>query len=180
MDTNNPYEESELVELLKQKNIRAYHYFYDKYAAALYGFILQIIKNEETGNEVLHEVFTTIWFKINSYDPNKERLFSWLLKITRNAAIYQRESRYPEQPLKQPSISGEETITPAINFAALDYGSKNPLPGLKEENRVLIDLCFYQGFSRDQIAETLNIPLESVNTRIKNALLDLRKSLGEK
>ncbi len=180
MDTNNPYQEIELIDLLRQKDIRAYDYFYDKYAPALYGFILRIVKKEETANDVLHEIFTTIWFKINDYNPEKQRLFSWLLKITRDAAIYQRGTMYPEQNFKQPAVSGEQTIPAVINFAAFEDGSKNVLPQLKEENRALIDLCFYQGFTQYQIAETLNIPLESVSTRIKNALTDLRKSLAKK
>ncbi len=131
MNTNNPYEEGELINLLKRKDMRAYDYFYDKYAPALFGFILRVVKNEEAANEVLHEIFTTIWFKINSYDPGKERLFSWLLKITRNAAIYQRGSMYPEQTLKQPPVSGEQTIPAVINSAAFGYGSKKSITTLK-------------------------------------------------
>ncbi|MBA2561428.1 MAG: sigma-70 family RNA polymerase sigma factor [Chitinophagaceae bacterium] len=178
MDTNTQYEESELVDLLKQKNLQAYHYFYDKYAPALYGFILQIVKDEEIGNDVLQDIFTTIWFKIDSYDPHKEKLFSWMLKIARNAAIDQTRSKHYPQTLKQRPITGKETAYPVGHSAMDNYGLIKPIQKLKEENRMLIDLCFYRGFSQDQIAKTLSIPLGLVKTKIRNALLELRNLLG--
>jgi RNA polymerase sigma-70 factor (ECF subfamily) len=165
LDINDPYEESELISLLKQKDIKAYHYFYDKYAAALYGFILRVIKNEESANEVLHEIFTTLWSKINSYEPQKERLFSWLLKITRNASIYQRQSNY-----------FEEAKHSVVNYAAFDH-ELNPYPDLNEESKRLIDLSFYHGHTQDEIAAKLNIPVESVKAKLRIALLDLRKTM---
>ena len=73
---------------LKQRSEKAYSYLYDNYAGALYGIIHSIIPDNETANDVVQDVFVNIWTKIDSYDPSKGRLFTWMLNIARNAAIW--------------------------------------------------------------------------------------------
>jgi RNA polymerase sigma-70 factor (ECF subfamily) len=58
-----------------------------------------------------------------------------------------------------------------------DYGLKKVLSKLKEEQRLLIDLSYYQGYTHDQIAKALDIPLGTVKTRIRSALSQLRSYL---
>ncbi len=75
MNAKTTYEESELITLLKQKDNQAFSYLYDNYGGALYGIVKQIVSDGEIGNDVLQEVFVSIWRKIDSYDPSKGRLF---------------------------------------------------------------------------------------------------------
>ncbi|HRX95249.1 MAG TPA: sigma factor, partial [Chitinophagaceae bacterium] len=79
------YSEEELVDALKNKENKAYRYLYMNYRGALYNAISQIIPDEETAGDVLQETFITVWQNINKYDPAKGRLFTWLLRISRNS-----------------------------------------------------------------------------------------------
>jgi RNA polymerase sigma factor (sigma-70 family) len=93
LGTTITYNESELVSLLKARDSSAFSYLYDHYSGALYNIILQIVGNAEVANDVMQEVFINVWRKVESYDPTKGRLYTWLLNIARNASIDTLRSR---------------------------------------------------------------------------------------
>lgn len=176
MNPSATYNENELVDLLQQRSEKAFTYLYDNYSGALYGVIHSIIADNETSNDVLQDVFVNIWRKIESYDATKGRLFTWMLNIARNAAIDKIRSKgfrdgQKNQPLSENvDISIGQTAGPAVN----DVGLRKVIGRLKEEQRVLIDLSYFQGFTHEEIAKAMNIPLGTVKTRIRSALIQLR------
>jgi RNA polymerase sigma-70 factor, ECF subfamily len=168
------------VSLLQQRTNPAFSYLYDHYSAALFGIINQIVSDPETASDVLQEVFVSIWKKIELYDNRKGRLFTWMLNIARNAAIDKVRSRmYQDEQKNQPM---SESVNTAYNAAAVkanidDVGLKKVLTKLKDEHRVLIDLSYYKGFTHEEISKALDIPLGTVKTRIRSALIQLREMI---
>jgi RNA polymerase sigma factor (sigma-70 family) len=177
LSTNTTYDEQELVALLRRKDNGAFSYLYDHYAGALHGVIKQIVADGELANDVVQEVFVNIWKKIDTYDESKGRLFTWMLNIARNASIDKTRSRQFQQSARQQSLDDNAMLTYAVRPGIDDYGLKKVLFRLKDEQRMLIDLSYYQGFTHDQIAKALNIPLGTVKTRIRSALTQLRTLL---
>ena len=177
---NTTYTELELVNLLKERNNQAYSYLYDHYSGALYNIILQVVSEQDLASDVLQEVFVNIWRKIESYDASRGRLFTWMLNIARNAAIdmvrskgYQNLMKNRELPdYFETKIGGQTT---QINIDHI--GLKKILSGLKEEYRSLIDLAYFKGYTHEEIAEIEEIPLGTVKTRIRSALIQLRTIL---
>lgn len=100
MNLNTTYSEQELVDLLQQRNEKAFSYLYDNYSVALLGIVNAIVTDKETANDVLQNVFINIWRKIESYDSSKGRLFTWMLNIARNAAIDEVRSKGYNNSLK--------------------------------------------------------------------------------
>ena len=170
------YSEPELVNLLKEQSNEAFNYLYDNYSGALFTIINQIVPDRDTTDDVLQEVFVNIWRKIEMYDSEKGRLFTWMLNIARNAAIDKVRSKGYKNLQKNQSISENvyENIEGNVNPAASDVGLKKVLTKLKEEYRTLIDLSYFQGFTHEEIAKMLGIPLGTVKTRIRTALSQLR------
>ena len=161
---------------LRQKDHDAFTYLYDHYSAALYGVIRQIVIDAEMGNDVLQDAFVNIWRRIDSYDEAKGRLFTWMLNIARHAAIDKTRSKGFQQHQKQLPLNGEMTqvaLRPGID----DFGLKKLIYKLKEEQRQLIDLSYFQGYTHEQIAQALHMPLGTVKTRIRSALSLLRALL---
>ena len=171
------YSEAELVSLLQQKDEQAFSNLYDNYSGALYNIISQIVSERETASDVMQEVFLNIWRKISSYDPVKGRLFTWMLNIARNAAIDKIRSRAYQDSLKSHSLPDDAGAFAnyAIKPVTDDYGLRKLVNKLKDEQRVLVELSYFQGFTHEEIARTLNIPLGTVKTRIRSALTQLRK-----
>lgn len=163
--------------LLRQKDNHAFSYLYDHYAGALHGVVKQIVADGELANDVVQEVFINIWKKIDTYDETKGRLFTWMLNIARNASIDKTRSKSFQQGMRQQALADNDLPMHAVRQGLDDYGLKKVLSKLKEEQRMLIDLSYYQGFTHEQIAKALNIPLGTVKTRIRSALTQLRTLL---
>jgi RNA polymerase sigma factor (sigma-70 family) len=181
MGMPNTYTELELVAALKERDNQAFAFLYDNYSGALYGIIRQIITdNVELAGDVLQEVFINIWRKIESYDQTKGRLFTWMLNIARNASIdtlrsksYQNAQKNQELPENVYKGASNQTTQQNVD----NIGLKKVLEKLKPEHRVLVDLAYFKGFTHEEIAELMTIPLGTVKTRIRNALLQLREYL---
>lgn len=178
MNTSIKYSEQELVALLQQRQEKSFDYLYDNYSGALLGVVGGIISDQETARDVLQDVFVNIWRKIESYDPAKGRLFTWMMNIARNAAIDKIRSRNYQDSLKNHPIPDNADITlPATAAQVDDVGLRKVLSQLKDEHRVLVDLSYFQGYTHEEIARVMNIPLGTVKTRIRSALIHLRNMI---
>ena len=161
--------------LLQQRNEKAFGYLYDNYSGALYGIVNAIVTDKEIANDVLQNVFINIWKKIESYDASKGRLFTWMLNIARNAAIDEVRSKGYRDSQKNQSLTENVDVPGAITGPAIDdVGLKKVLTKLKGELRVLVDMSYFQGFTHEEISRALDIPLGTVKTRIRSALIQLR------
>lgn len=174
------YNEQELVSALKARSNQAYSYLYDHYAGALYTVVLQIVPDKGLADDILQEVFVNIWRKIDTYDPAKGRLFTWMLNIARNASIdtlrsrsYQNSQKNQELPENVYTNTANQITQPNID----NLGLKKVLNQLKAEYRTLLELAYFQGFTHKEIADLEGLPLGTVKTRIRHALLQLREYL---
>jgi RNA polymerase sigma factor (sigma-70 family) len=175
----NIYTEQELVAALKDRDAGAFNYLYDHYSASMYTVVKQMVHNSETANDVLQEVFVNIWRKIESYDPAKGRLFTWMLNIARNASIDTLRSRSFQNSQKNQEITETvHNISGPSSLTNIDsIGLRKLLQKLKPEYRMLIELAYFKGYTQEEIAEIEDIPLGTVKTRIRNALIQLRSFL---
>jgi RNA polymerase sigma-70 factor (ECF subfamily) len=172
------YSEQELTAALKAKDEQAFSYLYDHYSGSLYSIILQIVKSQEVANDILQEVFISIWRKIESYDPIKGRLFTWMLNISRNASIDMLRSKNYQNSQKNQEINDNVYGINQVTQTNIDsIGLSQYLGKLRPEQRVLIELAYFKGYTHDEIAQIEDIPLGTVKTRIRSALLQLREFL---
>lgn len=180
MPETGKYTESDLVMLLRQRDQSAFSYLYDNYSGALYAIILSVVPDRDLANDVLQEVFVKIWKQVDSYDASKGRLFTWMMNIARNASIdmvrskgYQKTQQNRE--LTEAVYEKGGSIAPNIN----QIGLRKLVHSLKEEYKVLVELSYFQGFTQDEISKTLNMPLGTVKTRLRSALIQLRELMKQ-
>ncbi|OFY83937.1 MAG: RNA polymerase subunit sigma-70 [Bacteroidetes bacterium RIFCSPLOWO2_12_FULL_31_6] len=174
------YSEEELVTLLKNKDDVAFHLLYDNYSSSLFGIISRIIPAEEIAEDILQDVFIKIWKAIDQYDKSKGRLFTWMLNIARNSAIdYSRSKQFKlENKIQDLDNSVYELNRQRSSTFNTDLiGVKEEVTKLKDEYRILIDLIYFKGFTQEETAKELNIPLGTVKTRVRAAIMELRKTL---
>lgn len=179
MQNQNLYTEEGLVEALKNHQNEAYRHLYLHYRGSLYNIITQIIPDTETANDVLQEVLVTIWQNIDKYDAQKGRLYTWLLNLTRNAAINKTRSKNYKNSLKNEDISNYVFNTDekrAYSQNINQIGLRKEVSRLKEELKIVLELSYFNGFTQEEIAKALNIPLGTVKTRLRNAVIELRKN----
>lgn len=182
MSRSQNYTEDQLVALLREGSREGFNYIYDAYSTALYHAILRLIPEEETAQDVLQEAFVKIWRNIGQYDAGRGRLYTWMLNISRNAAIDRLRSRGEVMKSK---IRGDESVVHNIpRNAGMDpqtdtIGLQNLVAGLRPEYRKIVDLAYYQGYTLSEISQTLDVPLGTVKTRMRAAMLQLREQFKE-
>ena len=181
MPGTSTYTEDTLLLGLQQHDEHAYSYLYDHYSNALFGIILQVVTQQEVAEDVLQETFIKAWQNIRSYNPQKGRLYTWLLNIARNSAIDRVRSKDFNNSAKTVGLSENvyNNADHAMNRVD-DVGLKKIISSLPEESRKLLNLAYIQGYTQDEIAKILQIPLGTVKTRIRSTLIQVRKLLGTK
>lgn len=125
----------------------------------------------------MQEVFLRIWTSIEQYDPEKGRLFTWIINIARHAAIDRIRSKHYRLGSNTSSLDG----SPA-HFLSSDYEIKPDHVGLKDlvaqlspDQKQVIDLMYFDGFTQTEVAKELAIPLGTVKTRARAAIKFLIK-----
>jgi len=170
-----------LVLALKAKEKQAFSYLYDNYSDALYGVINRIVLSNEIAGDVLQEVFVKIWKNIDNYSREKGSIFTWMMNISRNAAIDQIRSRQYQNEAQNQSIENfvydidkTEQATSQVDH----IGLKEVLTKLKPEHKILIDKVYFEGYTHEEISQELDMPLGTVKTRIRAAMQHLRQILN--
>ena len=159
----------------------AFAQLYDRYSAALFGVILKVVKEEARAEEVLQDAFVKIWKNIHSYDAAKGRPFTWMLNIARNAAIdvvrtaEYRASTSVQALDKHVYRAGSDETRQGLEHIGVD----RVLQAMPTEHRDLIDMAYYQGYTQQEIAERTGLPLGTVKSRTRAALLSLRTALKD-
>lgn len=153
------------------------------YHRALYGIIYKIVRQDEIAEEVLQDVFIKIWNKIESYDSEKGKLFTWMINLARNSAIDKLRSKEIKQVSKTDTVDEYVTNTmsdPATHIKVDDIGVDVLLNALDDAHKQVFNLVYFEGYTHSEVAEEFDIPLGTVKTRIRSGLLKLRKILAEK
>ena len=176
MEAVKKYGEAELVMLLKQRHEQAFSYLYDNYSGALHSIILNIVSDYDLASDVLQEVFVKIWRQIESYDNTKGRLFTWMLNVARNASIDTLRSKgfQNSQQNRELTESVHESAG-STQIQTNQIGLRKLVHELKEDYKILVELSYFQGYTQDEISKLLNMPLGTVKTRLRTALIQLRQ-----
>ncbi len=173
--------EENLIQLLLQHDEDGFNYLYDNYAPAIYGVVVRIVGEKEYANEALQDVFVKIWKNIKQFDPERGRLYTWMINIARNTAIdYIRSKGFQHQQKNQnlpESVDDDEQHS--ITLDVDHIGMKEVLMQLKNEWRTVIELAYYKGYTQQEIAERLDIPIGTVKTRTRSALIELKGLLKD-
>jgi len=176
------YSEEQLIVSLKDRNENGFHYLYDHYSGALYGVILRIVQSKDYTEEIIQDVFVKIWNSIHQYDSSKGRFYTWMINIARNTAIDYLKSKSFQNELKNqplPDFVYNSAELSTTNNSSDFIGFNNVLDKLETDKKELIDLAYYQGYTQNEISEKLKIPLGTVKTKMRNALMKLKDLLKD-
>lgn len=170
--------EQHLIDLLKKKDQHVLKLLYDKYGQALFGVIYRIVKNQQVAEEVLQTSFYKIWDKGAKYNPQKGRLFTWMLNIARNTAIDSTRSRIYKEDLKNDSLDINKIDQGINNELTTDLIGLNEFTKyLSKEQKAVVDLIYFRGYSHTETAKKLNMPLGTVKSKVRASIKLLRKHM---
>jgi len=171
---------NELAHALQRRDESALGELYDRYGAAVYHLALRITHDQETAEEISLDVFFQVWRQADRYNATQGTLSSWLFAIARSRAIDRvrassaakrthAEDLTPVQAVRQPEEMTETAERRRLVRAAM--------ASLTPAQRTALELAFYEGLSHAQIAAQLGEPLGTIKTRIRHAMLVMRRAL---
>jgi len=170
--------ETELIAALQRQDKIAAEALYDMYSASLFGVIIRIVQNNEIAEDLLQETFVKIWNSFQSYNSDKGRLFTWMVNIARNLSIdkirskdYKNQTKNHELEINVTSIDANLNTT----YKPELLGVKDLVDKLKPEQKIILDLVYFKGYTHLEAADELSIPLGTIKTRLRMAIIQLRK-----
>jgi RNA polymerase sigma factor (sigma-70 family) len=170
--------EEELVHSLRNREKIAIEALYDMYSSSLYGVISRIVIDTATSEDVLQETFVKIWHSFSSYSTEKGRLFTWMVNIARNMAIDKIRSKDFKNQNKNQELENNVTFIDEQKNTVYKpelVGVKELVATLKPEQKSILDLVYFKGFTHVEAADELGIPLGTIKTRLRMAIMALRK-----
>lgn len=164
---------------------RALLALYEATLSRVYGLVLRLVRRSQLAEEVAEEVYFQVWRQAPRFDAERGRPLTWLLGMARSRAIdaIRREARFQHEELDEESVplsapaadSGDELLSVAQGHAELHRA----LLLLKPQPRQLVALAFFNGLSHEEIASQTSLPLGTVKSQIRRALITLREALGD-
>lgn len=181
-------DEIELMRRIKGRDEEALSELYDLYNRLLYGLIISIVKKREEAEDVLQEVFITIWERASTFNEDKGNVYSWIITLTRNKAIDRIRSKgYKTQQKASQDVDAPEFSLEGDNFDPLETTIfsdraelvRKALTEIPDQQSEVLKIAYYSGMTQQEISDKLKIPLGTVKTRMRQGMLKLKDILGE-
>ena len=175
MEPLNNTEIEALVNRLKNANESAFAEVYDRYSGALNGIITRIVRDNEAAQDVLQDSFVKVWRNIQSYDSSKGSFFTWMLNIARNTSIDSLRKLKKEGKTEIQNWDTAVGVVGAVQQNVNTIGLTKLVEKLPAEQKLIIEYIYFNGYTQQEVADELQMPLGTVKTRTRLAMRELRK-----
>ena len=180
-------EDVELHDRLVRGDPLAFEALYRRYASAAYGLALRVTGQPVLAQDVVHDAFMALWRAPEAYDPARGPFRSFFLSLVHHRAVdtvrrEERLRRRTERALNLTDPTGEDVAEGVVEEAWLATRRKEvreALSTLPPDQRRVLEMAYFQGYTQAAIAVELGIPLGTVKTRTLAALRKLRRALSD-
>ena len=155
---------------------------YRRYTDELHGFVYKALGDRGATEEVVQDVFTSVWRHAHTYDQQRGSVRTWLYRIARNAVIdrRRRSSARPGLPTGSDGPASEPAkLDASIEQIALRWQVTEALARLTPEHRAVLRLAHYEDMTMREIAEATGVPMGTVKSRAWYAMQSFRRALEE-
>lgn len=172
-----------LIARVANGDLAALEAVYRATSAKLYGVVFRILRDSSDAEDVLHDIYVSLWRRAKSYDEAHGRAIAWLTTVARNRAIDRLRSRRHSQPadpvdgldLPYDGPSGFDSVSAAEDRSRL----QTCLEQLDERSRSAIRTAFWEGVTYEQLAIRWDVPLGTMKSWIRRGMIRLRGCLDE-
>lgn len=169
---------AECIQLVAERgDRRAFGALFEFFGPRLKTYLKRMGADDAQAEEIVQDVMLTVWRKAGTFDPQQASVSTWVFRIARNRQIdlFRRAAKpelSPEEPLLQPAP--EQAPFETLSQAQIDAHVREKLSTLPPEQLDLLKAAFYEGLSHSEIAQSFNLPLGTVKSRIRLAFDKLR------
>ncbi|HUP00755.1 MAG TPA: sigma-70 family RNA polymerase sigma factor [Gemmatimonadota bacterium] len=182
-----PFELEPLLKRVADRDSRAFSELYDRTSPYVFGLLRRMLATIERAEEVAQEVYVQVWQSAAGFDPDRGSGWSWLAMMARSRAV----DRMRADGSYRGALDGLLSETGATTTGNPGEGPeratersergelvRRAMAGLPAEQRDALAMAFFGGYSHREIAERTEIPLGTVKTRIRTAMIKLKATLG--
>ena len=151
---------------------------YDRYSSIVYSVALRVLGNAAAAEDILQEVFMQLWRTPGAFDATRGSFPGWLAVIARNRAIDAMRKRRPESDITEIVVSIEPDLAGDMEWDRALEKIRSALASLSLPQRSALEMSFFEGLTHTEIAAKTGEPLGTIKTRIRAALVTLRKAFN--
>jgi RNA polymerase sigma-70 factor (ECF subfamily) len=163
-----------LLARIAEGDLEAFHTFYDRYAGRVLAYVRQLSRNRDGAEDVVQEVFVAVWRRAASFRPDRGDPAGWLYTITRNKLVdlwrRQGETAVAMDEMSEPAMPVQER-------GDLRLTMHQALARVAPEQRRAIEMAYFGGFTYEETAQRLDLPVGTLKSRIRSGLKSLRAVL---
>lgn len=176
--SNSDSENSRLLSAIQSGSQDAMAAFFDRYSGMLYSVAMRVLNDSGDAEDVMQEVLIQVWQDPGKFVAGRGSLGGWLVVVTRNRAIDKLRRRKPSDPVELFALPSSTDLGRDSERELLLEKIRGVMGKLPIEQRKSLELAFFDGLSHSEIVEKTGDPLGTVKTRIRLALIAIRKELS--
>jgi len=169
-------DDASLLALVQSGEEQAMASLFDRYSRLVYSVALRVLRDPAAAEDVLQEVFMQIWRNPVSFTAARGSLGGWLAVVARNRSIDALRRRRPSDSVDDVVLASSFNLADEAERNSLMERARIAIQQLPREQRKTLEMAFFDGLTHSEIAEMTGDPLGTVKTRIRSALLTLRKA----
>jgi len=187
MDNFDELSDEALINAIAEEAEWAMEPLYERYNRVLYSLAYRMVADHQIAEDLLQEAFLSVWRRATSYSPQSGTVRSWLISIVHHRTIdylraVRRRAGLKEVTWEEVELD-ERTAFPDVWEEALrsvqSAQLRAALRNIPSEQRMVIELAYFQGWTHSEIAEGCEIPLGTVKARMRLGLSRLKRLLGQ-
>jgi RNA polymerase sigma-70 factor (ECF subfamily) len=169
-------EDASLLALVQRGDEQAMASLFDRYSKVVYSVALRVLRDPASAEDVLQEIFMQIWRNPESFIATRGSLGGWLAVVSRNRSIDALRRKKPSDSIDDVALASNFNLAEEAERNIMIEMAKSAIHLLPAEQRKTLEMAFFDGLTHSEIAEMTGDPLGTVKTRIRSALLTLRKA----
>ncbi len=169
-------DDAALLALVQRGDEQAMASLFDRYSKVVYSVALRVLRDPASAEDVLQEIFMQIWRSPDGFIATRGSLGGWLAVVSRNRSIDALRRKRPTEQVDGIALASSYNLAEEAERNIMIEKARGAIHELPSEQRKTLEMAFFDGLTHSEIAEMTGDPLGTVKTRIRTALLSLRKA----
>jgi RNA polymerase sigma-70 factor (ECF subfamily) len=173
--TQSATDDTALLAQVQRGDEQAMAALYDRYSRIVYSVALRVLRDAASAEDILQEIFMQLWRNPAGFVATRGSLGGWLAVVTRNRSIDSLRRKKPTEQVEEIQLAAPGNLADESERNLMVERARTGIAQLPTEQRKTLEMAFFDGLTHAEIAEMTGDPLGTVKTRIRSALLTLRK-----
>ncbi|KAA6462151.1 sigma-70 family RNA polymerase sigma factor [Acidobacteria bacterium AB60] len=174
---SSPTDDKALLERVLARDQTAMAEIFDRYSGMVFSIAMRVVKDAAQAEDVMQDVFFQVWQNPRAFVSDRGSLGAWLAVVGRNRAIDAIRRRKPSDPVEDVVLPSATNVAAEVEHRTMLERVRSAMNNLPPEQRESVELAFFEGMTHAEIAQKKGEPLGTVKTRIRTALMSVRKAV---